>query len=294
MRARDVMISDVAFVTANADLAKVIRLLKETRVGAVPVVDERHAPIGIVTRSDVLRAKDPYLGDAPPAWLVKAQRPLSLARADRRPLREVMSAPAFSVSQADPVEEIARIMEARRLKRIPVVDGSALVGLLWRPDVMRALDGGAPPEPCAGAQTNLTAEAFRRLILAHEDDEARQRADAERLRQEVEKQRIEELAKRKLTDREWRDLLGQARAAAASGAKEFMLIRFPSRLCADGGRAINAPDPGWPATLRGEPRDIYERWRRELEPCGFRLAAQIIDFPHGVPGDAALFLIWAA
>ncbi len=294
MRARDLMISDVAFVTANADLAEVIRLLKDARAGAVPVVDDRRAPIGIVTRSDVLRAKDPYLGEAPPAWLVKGPRPLSLARPDRRPLRDVMSAPAVSVLQTDPLEEIVRIMEARRLKRLPVVDGRALVGLLWRPDVLRALDSGAAPEPCAGAASQLTAEAFRRLILAHEDDEARQRAEAERLRQEAEKQRIEELAKRKLTDGEWRELLARARQAAAAGAKEFMLIRFPARLCLDGGRAINAPDPGWPATLRGEPLDIFTRWRRELEPCGFRLAAQIVDFPHGVPGDAALFLIWAA
>ncbi|MGA8171058.1 MAG: hypothetical protein WB816_09555 [Methylocystis sp.] len=41
---------------------------------------------------------------------------------------------------------------------------------------------------------------------------------------------------------------------------------------------------------RGEPRDIFERWRRELEPAGFGLAAQIATFP----GDAALILSWGA
>jgi hypothetical protein len=73
---------------------------------------------------------------------------------------------------------------------------------------------------------------------------------------------------------------------------EHMLIRFPSQLCVDGGRAINAPDPHWPETLRGEPADVFKRWRNELQPRGFKIAAQIIDFPEGLPGDAALFLIW--
>ena len=92
----------------------------------------------------------------------------------------------------------------------------------------------------------------------------------------------------------WRKLLARARESAAAGEKEFMLIRFPSQLCVDGGRAINAPDASWPQTLRGEPVDIFARWRQELAPKGFRLAAQIVEFPEGVPGDAGLFLMWDA
>ena len=72
------------------------------------------------------------------------------------------------------------------------------------------------------------------------------------------------------------------------------MTTFPAELCADGGRAINAPDPLWPSSLRGEPRDILERWRRELQPEGFGLAARIVTFPDGVPGDAALILSWGA
>jgi hypothetical protein len=89
-------------------------------------------------------------------------------------------------------------------------------------------------------------------------------------------------------------MIARARAAAAAGLTDHVLIRFPAKLCTDGGRAINAPDPHWTETLRGEPADVFRRWRNELQPRGFRLAAQIIDFPGGVPGDAALFLIWGA
>jgi hypothetical protein len=44
--------------------------------------------------------------------------------------------------------------------------------------------------------------------------------------------------------------------------------------------------------LRGEAAEIYLRWEHDLRPHGFRLAARILDFPGGIPGDAGLFLVW--
>ena len=74
--------------------------------------------------------------------------------------------------------------------------------------------------------------------------------------------------------------------------KELLLLRFPHDLCSDGGRAINAPEPDWPSTLRGEAAEVYLRWQRELKPQGFQLAARILDFPGGLIGDVGLFLVW--
>ena len=140
----------------------------------------------------------------------------------------------------------------------------------------------------------FTADAFRALVQSYEFEEERRRAEGRKAALELHGQRIRELAERRLTDTDWRAKLHGAQRSAAQGLKEFMLIRFPSRLCSDSGRAINAPDLSWPNTLRGEPADVFHRWRHELQPHGFRLAAQIVDFPDGVPGDAALFLLWSA
>lgn len=148
-----------------------------------------------------------------------------------------------------------------------------------------------PKEP---RECGITADYFRTLVKSHEMEEDRQRADRRCAALEASKQRIRQLTERSLKDSDWREILHKAQTSAAQGAKEFMLIRFPSRLCSDAGRAINAPDPNWPETLRGEPADIFNRWLNELKPNGFQLAAQIIDFPEGTPGDAALFLIWGA
>jgi tetratricopeptide (TPR) repeat protein len=139
-----------------------------------------------------------------------------------------------------------------------------------------------------------TADQFRHLMQEHEMREDAERVGRRHALEKALEQRVKELAARRLCDDQWRRLLAQARESAAVGMKEFMLIRFPSQLCVDSGRAINAPDANWPQTLRGEPADIFARWRAELAPKGFRLAAQIVEFPDGVPGDAALFLTWEA
>jgi hypothetical protein len=80
--------------------------------------------------------------------------------------------------------------------------------------------------------------------------------------------------------------------AVKNGRLEVQVYRFPNTLCTDNGRAINQQEPGWESTLTGIPKEIYEFWRRQLKSRGYRLQAQIIDFPGGVPGDVGLTLKW--
>lgn len=69
-------------------------------------------------------------------------------------------------------------------------------------------------------------------------------------------------------------------------------MRFPSELCSDSGLKINNADLAWTETLRGEAADLYVRYERELKPKGFGMAARVVDYPNGMPGDIALFLVW--
>ena len=82
------------------------------------------------------------------------------------------------------------------------------------------------------------------------------------------------------------------RAAAERGEREVLAVRFPSKFCTDGGRAINNYEPGWQGTLTGFAKHAYDFWQKELEPQGYKLRAQILDFPGGVPGDVGIFLRW--
>lgn len=302
MLARDLMICDIAYVMPDADLADVARMLAERGVGAVPVVDDRLTPIGIVTRGSLA----PKTGRLPPVDLgeipsfLLRDRPRPPPRPDGRELRDVMSSPAIIAPDTAQIGEIARVMETHRIGYVPIVRDGRIVGLVDRARLRLGAEAVAaapaaelrPPTAAESARAGVTAAQFRSLVAAHERQEELQRAEILRQSRALREQRVKELAARRLSDARWRDILQQARQAAASGFKECVLIRFPSRLCVDGGRAINAPDPNWPRTLRGEPADIFRRWREELEPQGFRLAAQIVEFPDGLPGDAALFLMW--
>lgn len=82
------------------------------------------------------------------------------------------------------------------------------------------------------------------------------------------------------------------RAAAERGAKELQIVRFPSSYCTDGGRAINNFEPDWPASLTGFAREVYDAYEQHLKAKGYKLRAQVLDYPGGMPGDIGLFLRW--
>lgn len=80
--------------------------------------------------------------------------------------------------------------------------------------------------------------------------------------------------------------------AVSNGLTEIQVHRFPNDLCTDKGRAINQQEPGWENTLTGVPKEIYEFWAKHLRPRGYKLRVEIVDFPHGMPGDVAMTLKW--
>jgi hypothetical protein len=89
------------------------------------------------------------------------------------------------------------------------------------------------------------------------------------------------------------DRLNRAvRIAAEQGLKEVQIITFPASFCNDGGRRINNMLPDWPESLEGFARRAYDFYMKELRPLGYKLHAQVIDFPGGMPGEIGLFLKW--
>ena len=80
--------------------------------------------------------------------------------------------------------------------------------------------------------------------------------------------------------------------AVNNGLTEVMVGRFPNTLCTDHGRAINQQEPGWENTLTGLPKELYGFWKRYLQPRGYHLKFQIVDWPNGMPGDIGVTLSW--
>ena len=82
------------------------------------------------------------------------------------------------------------------------------------------------------------------------------------------------------------------RIAAQHGNHQVEVITFPCSFCSDGGRRINIGDPEWPTTLSGFAKRAYDFYNKELRPLGYKLNAEIISFPGGMPGEVGLYLKW--
>jgi subtilisin family serine protease len=59
-----------------------------------------------------------------------------------------------------------------------------------------------------------------------------------------------------------------------------------------GGGWNDGTSGNWPDSLEGFSKRAYEFYQKELRPVGYKLHAQVIDFPGGMPGEIALFLKW--
>jgi len=81
--------------------------------------------------------------------------------------------------------------------------------------------------------------------------------------------------------------------AVENGLTSVQGFRFPHTICTDNGRAINQAEVGWEQTLTGVPKEIYEFWKRQLQPQGYHIRYEVIDYPSGMPGDIGIFLSWA-
>lgn len=80
--------------------------------------------------------------------------------------------------------------------------------------------------------------------------------------------------------------------AVENGQMSVQVFRFPHSLCTDNGRAINQAEAGWEQTLTGVPKEIYEFWKRQLQPRGYHIRYETISYPGGMPGDVGIVLSW--
>jgi len=88
------------------------------------------------------------------------------------------------------------------------------------------------------------------------------------------------------------NFMRRVRSAAEQGEHQILVLRFPSAMCRDSGRAINNSLPGWEDTLVGVPKQLLQVWHDHLKPLGFRFTAEVLDYPGGMPGDIGLFCKW--
>ena len=112
LQVRDIMTTEVVAVPATTPVADVAILLHERQITGVPIVGGEGRVVGVVSEIDVLDRQGGTAGD-------------------------IMTREVISVAPETPLDEVVRLLTDRRIRRVPVLDGGRLVGLVSRADLLR-------------------------------------------------------------------------------------------------------------------------------------------------------------
>ncbi|MFC8245892.1 CBS domain-containing protein [Streptomyces chartreusis] len=132
----EVMTRDVVTVRPDTPFKEITSVLSTHGLSAVPVADERGAPIGLVSETDLLRKQaeqpDEYGKQAtPPGW------PHERAKARAENAAGLMTTPVVTAHADWPVAQAARAMDRHRVRRLLVVDDKdRIIGIVSRSDLL--------------------------------------------------------------------------------------------------------------------------------------------------------------
>lgn len=332
MKAGDIMTTNVVTARPDASARSIAFLLAKNGISAVPVVDEHGVPLGMISEGDLMPRDESEREARRDWWLKilsegEELNPefLQYLQSGGKSARDIMISPMVTIDESADIIEVADLLSTKRIKRVPVMRDGRMVGIVSRADLIKAVAARGQPskaEPSLNRDTEilvpseklealgknrkapappvrptptgneLSADTFHDLVEHYQEQEAARRKEAHGQIEESHLKQARQLLAAKLSEESWQHMLRNARAAAQKGEEEQLLLRFPCELCTDHGRAVNAPDPDWPATLRGIAAEVFMRWKKELQPHGFGLAARVIDFPGGFPGDIGMYLEW--
>lgn len=132
MKARDVMTSPAVTVSPYATIKEAARILTERRISGLPVVDAEGAVVGLVSEADLLRL------EATPNMATASALPQRYERAPSI-VAHVMTPSPISVSEDADVGYVADLLLRRNYRRVPVVSGRRVVGVVSRRDIVRLL-----------------------------------------------------------------------------------------------------------------------------------------------------------
>lgn len=141
MHAADIMTRTVITATPKTEVREIVDLMMQNRISAVPVVDDAGRVIGMVSEGDLMRRVENNT-DRRDSWWLSA---LFSARNDvdayvksrGRRAEDIMTRDPITISEDTPLYKIAQTLEKKHIKRVPVVTGGKLVGIVSRSNLLQ-------------------------------------------------------------------------------------------------------------------------------------------------------------
>jgi CBS domain-containing protein len=175
------MVTSVITVRPDANVQDVATLLLKNRISGLPVVTDEGKLVGIVSEGDLLHRAEAGTGRRRPWWLALLTGRDVLAaeyvREHSRKVADVMTRHVITATSDTSLQDIAHLLEKNGIKRVPIVDGDRLVGIVSRANLLQALasagkGGEAGTAPSDGAireevLARLRAESWTRPSLVN-------------------------------------------------------------------------------------------------------------------------------
>jgi CBS domain-containing protein len=143
MKAEDVMTRDVVSIDPDATVLQAARLMLQHHISGLPVIDRSGNLVGVLSEGDFLRRRETSTERRRSRWLEFLMGPGRMAaeysHSHGSKVSEVMTSDVQTVDVATPLEDIVEAMERRRIKRVPVLCGGLVVGIITRSNLMHAM-----------------------------------------------------------------------------------------------------------------------------------------------------------
>jgi CBS domain-containing protein len=168
----DVMTTDVITVEPGRSVQSVATLLAERGISGAPVVDASGRLVGIVSEGDLLHRAE--IGTARRHrerrrswWLdhFASDAARDYVKSHGRTVEDIMTRNVVTVSEDTELADVAAILEAQRIKRVPVIRDGKIVGIISRANLVRALGAtkGAPPREGEADDRTIRARLLAEL-----------------------------------------------------------------------------------------------------------------------------------
>jgi CBS domain-containing protein len=172
MRAMDVMTTDVIAVNPDTTVQALATLLAERGISGAPVVDSSERLVGIVSEGDLLHRAE--IGTARRHrerrrswWLDDFASDLAreYVKSHARTVKDIMTRDVVTVTEDTDLGDVAALLEAKRIKRVPVIRDGKVIGIISRANLVRALGAtkGAPPREGEGDDRTIRAQLLAEL-----------------------------------------------------------------------------------------------------------------------------------
>jgi CBS domain-containing protein len=153
MRAHQIMTRSVITIAPDATILEAAKTMLQHHVSGLPAVDAAGKLVGIVSEGDFIRRSEIGTQRKRGRWLKfllgAGAAATDYAHEHGRKVSEVMTSDPITVAEDTTLEEIVSAMETNGVKRLPVMKGDKLVGIVSRANLLQAGLARAIPDPTA-------------------------------------------------------------------------------------------------------------------------------------------------